>query len=210
MIILVVANSKGGVLKTSTTISFACCAVLEGRRVVLLDTDTRQRSLAEWAKLRGSGPLVEVCAPADVPRVLERLRAAGIDLVIIDTPGHDDAAVGIVLRAATLCVIPSRPELLDLRGSIPTRDAAARLRRPYSYLLTDVTAPHSSRVASWRDRYRECGLVVDAMICHRVGYGRAIAKGRAVVEDEPDSPAATETWQAWRWVITRAQGVIDG
>lgn len=111
MKIVAVANGKGGVGKTTTTVNLA--AVLsEDRKVLVVDADP-QGSAGWW--VRGEQFGVDLAEETD-PRLLERLReVGGYDLVLVDTqPALRSDGLKAVLGAADYLVLPTPPAPMDL------------------------------------------------------------------------------------------------
>ena len=96
MKVIAFTSDKGGMGKSTAAINIACAAVEDGFEVALLDLDP-QASAGRWARLRKRlqlppSPLAETCVPIDVEDRLAELRAAGADLVVLDTAGRDNNA----------------------------------------------------------------------------------------------------------------------
>ena len=142
---IVFANEKGGTGKSTTAVHAAVALAAAGRRVCALDLDTRQRTLGRYldnraATVRRLGaelpmPVYETFDPArgeELDAQIERL-SDGAELVVIDTPGRDDAhARAAMLRADTL-VTPINDSFVDL-DLIGEVDAETyRIRRPSFY-----------------------------------------------------------------------------
>ena len=142
---IVFANEKGGTGKSTTAVHSAVALAAAGRRVAALDLDTRQRTLGRYldnrrATMKRIGetlpiPIYETFDAAkddDLDAQLDRL-ARDADVVVIDTPGRDDAySRKAMLRADTL-VTPINDSFVDL-DLIGEVDAETyRVRRPSFY-----------------------------------------------------------------------------
>ena len=116
MDVLTLVSTKGGCGKTTLTAHLAVEAERAGAGpVAVIDADP-QASLARWWNSRAAEtPAFIQTTLAELPQRLEELRAAGIRLVIIDTPGADVSHTRTIVRLTDLALIPSRPSPLDLR-----------------------------------------------------------------------------------------------
>lgn len=113
--IIVVANSKGGVGKSTVAVHLAAWLHRRGRRVVLADCDAQQSS-SEW--LREADPDIR-CVRLDNPDVILSelpLLAADADYVIADGPGSNTETSRALLLRADLAVVPCKASMLEVRA----------------------------------------------------------------------------------------------
>jgi chromosome partitioning protein len=123
---IVFANEKGGTGKSTTAVHTAVALAASGHRVGALDLDSRQRTMTRYLENRAATTrrldkdlpqaafevLVDQSEAALVSAV-DRL-AQDADVIVIDTPGRDDAlARSAILRADTL-VTPMNDSFVDL------------------------------------------------------------------------------------------------
>ncbi|MFJ2781532.1 ParA family protein [Kitasatospora sp. NPDC087315] len=95
--VIVVANQKGGVGKTVTSLELALAYVAAGFRVRLIDADPQKAALTVWLK--------EICYPADLP-VAER---RSLTDVFFDRCTLKDATYPTIYKG--LFFVPSGPDL---------------------------------------------------------------------------------------------------
>ncbi len=123
---IVFANEKGGTGKSTTAVHTAIALAASGHRVGALDLDSRQRTMTRYLENRDATMRrLDKELPHATYSVLEELSepqlAAAIDalaeeadVIVIDTPGRDDAvARSAILRADTL-VTPMNDSFVDL------------------------------------------------------------------------------------------------
>lgn len=115
MPVIVIANPKGGVGKSTLATNVAGCLAHAGHAVMLGDVD-RQQSSRQWLALR----------PAHLPRIQgwdvnaeQVLRPPkGVTHVVLDTPaGLADKRLDAVLRLADKLLIPLQPSLFDIQAT---------------------------------------------------------------------------------------------
>jgi chromosome partitioning protein len=115
MSVIVVANPKGGVGKSTLATNIAGLHARQGHAVMLGDID-RQQSSRQWLALR----------PAAAPRIQNwdlagdaTLRAPkGVTHMVLDTPaGMHDKLLDAVMRVADRIIIPLQPSLFDIQAT---------------------------------------------------------------------------------------------
>jgi len=123
---IVFANEKGGTGKSTTAVHTAIALAATGHRVAALDLDSRQRTMTRYLENRDATmrrlstelpqaryEVLEEASEAGLNAAIERL-SADADVLVIDTPGRDDAlARESILRADTL-VTPMNDSFVDL------------------------------------------------------------------------------------------------
>ena len=121
---IVFANEKGGTGKSTTAVHTAVALAATGRRVAALDLDTRQRTMTRYLENRDATmrrldtqlpqARYEVLGDdASFEEAIARL-SDDADVLVIDTPGRDDAlARESILKADTL-VTPMNDSFVDL------------------------------------------------------------------------------------------------
>ncbi len=115
MPVIVVANPKGGVGKSTLSTNIAGCLAAAGHAVMLGDVD-RQQSARAWLALR----------PTQLPRIHswdvgagDVLRPPkGVTHVVLDTPaGLHDKRLDAVMKIADRLLIPLQPSLFDIQAT---------------------------------------------------------------------------------------------
>ncbi|WP_028969684.1 division plane positioning ATPase MipZ [Sphingomonas sp. URHD0057] len=123
---IVFANEKGGTGKSTTAVHTAIALAATGHRVGALDLDSRQRTMTRYLENRDATTrrlgkdlpraayeVLEEHSEDGLAGAIERL-AKQADVIVVDTPGRDDAiARSAILRADTL-VTPMNDSFVDL------------------------------------------------------------------------------------------------
>ena len=135
MPVIVIANTKGGVGKSTLTIHLTAGLQAQGRRLNLVDLDQGQHTAARFFEARTrtlngsavgaveahalrtgiSRPFAERAheLQARLQRVVDEARHTG-DTVLIDLPAGDSPALAAALRLADVVLTPINDSLLDL------------------------------------------------------------------------------------------------
>lgn len=115
LVIIVIANSKGGVGKSTIAVHLAAWLHEQGHSVTLADCDTQQSS-SEWAK--EAIPEVKAVRLSDPDEILDRLPtlAQQTDFVVADGPGSNTETSRALLLRADLAIVPCKASMLEVRA----------------------------------------------------------------------------------------------
>jgi chromosome partitioning protein len=113
--IIVVANSKGGVGKSTLAVHLAAWLHEQGHSVTLADCDT-QHSSSDW--VNEAVPGVQTVRLDDPDQILDQLPALGqqTDFVVADGPGSNTETSRALLLRADLAVVPCKASMLEVRA----------------------------------------------------------------------------------------------
>ena len=119
--IIAIANSKGGVGKSTIAVHLAAWLHSQGHKVLLADCDT-QHSSSEWISL-ALPEVGTVCldSPDDVLNDLPRL-AEDVDYVIADGPGSQTEMSRALLLRADFAIVPCKASMLEVRALAKATD----------------------------------------------------------------------------------------
>ncbi len=115
--IILFANTKGGVGKSTLSAHLTIYLHDLGRKVALLDSDN-QASSSVWVS--ETEPSIQVVKETDPDVAAERLLALKrvSDFVICDSPGDINETSRTLMLLADLAVFPVGPSILDLRSLV--------------------------------------------------------------------------------------------
>jgi chromosome partitioning protein len=201
---IVIASRKGGAGKTTLASLLAVEAARIGvEPVAVIDLDP-MRGLSLWWEARISDTPMLV-APDDGPAAaLEAAKAAGADLVLIDTPPAAVPVVAEAMALADLVLLPVQPSPHDLRAVGATVDLARRVKRPTVFVI-NRTKPRVRLTGEAAIALSQHGTVAPAMLADRAVYAAAAIDGRTAPELEPTGAAAAETALLWKYIFERLE-----
>ncbi len=208
---IVFANEKGGTGKSTTAVHTAIGLAATGHRVAALDLDSRQRTMTRYLENRDATmrrlsvelpqarfEVLEETTEDALNSALDRL-SQDTDVIVVDTPGRDDAlARATILRADTL-VTPMNDSFVDLDLIGQVHPENYRITRPsfYAELVWNSRtqrAKNTGKSVDWvvlRNRMqhieshnlRRVGAALDEL-ARRVGYRVIPGLGERVIYRE--------------------------
>jgi len=203
--VLCFSSQKGGSGKTTLAGHVAVQAERAGAGpVALIDTDS-QGSLAEWWNARQAP--TPLFAHTAVPRLtadLERLRAHGVRLVVIDTPPAITATIQHVITVSDLVAIPTRPSPHDLRAAGATVDLIERAAKPMVFVINGAT-PRARITGEAAIALSQHGTLSPVTIHQRTDFASSMIDGRTVMELAPESRSAGEIVGLWAYLADRLE-----
>lgn len=207
---IALVTQKGGAGKTTLAACLAVAATQAGEKVIALDLDP-QGSLEAWGNDRkADAPAVDTLSADKVvqlPQVLAALAKQKYTLAILDCAGIASTSTNIAMKAADLCLLPTRPTRLDIRASKPTVQSLMSLKQPFVFVLNQCPpTPRGSRAAEAAIGLQIMGALTEPQMCQRADYQDAIAAGQGVTEYAPNGKAAEEVRQLWQNINRRMKG----
>jgi chromosome partitioning protein len=195
--IIAVAQRKGGVGKTTLSVSLTAELARRGRRVALVDSDP-QRSACQWAEPGGLAfPVYEIAlAEQSVAEWVRDVREVPGDCLVIDT-APNDRALGAAIALATLVLVPCTPSGLDIEASVRTLEIIDAVRARRGGVLTIILVPNRVDARTLegqqiREELEGFGEVVAPTIGDRLAFVRAFSAGASIADQAPDSEAHDE------------------
>lgn len=162
MIVLTVANMKGGSTKTTSAAFLAHALHERGDRVLLVDADP-QGSALRWSDLADWPLPVIRLDSTKLHRELPGIVADRFSAIVVDTPPLDLHA-GIVrsaLRASTHVLVPLAPTAIEYERLSVVRDVLDELGEPpVTAVLLTRTVPRAAATEVYREAIAEDGLPV--------------------------------------------------
>ena len=220
MYIVAFVAQKGGVGKTTLTLSFATLADAAGHAVAVIDCDS-SRSATKWQqsreKLQGkaSPPVAWVGDPKTLRAAVEAARADGIDWLFIDTAAGVSELAALAAEMADLVLMPCTPSRLDMDGMAPTAKLAKRVGRPSFFVVNKGRNSRALNDACALALTSVYGLpAAAAHVQLRMPMIDVVDSGATLLESpgrDPSTLKGQEELRAlWRWVGEQCDGSSEG
>jgi chromosome partitioning protein len=205
MLVISFITYKGGAGKSTLAFSTAVAAKQAGENVAILALD-QQAATAAWAGTRARTDMfVESAAVDDLDSRIAEIAEAGYSLCILDC-GIELGGSKRVIRASDLCIIPSRPNLFDLRAGAETWRRVTDLGKPAAFLLNQCPpARQIARIQEGARTLQDSGALLSPMISARVDFQDAARAGLGVTELHASGAAAQEIRALWETIRAQLQ-----
>ena len=202
-------NTKGGVGKTTTAVHLAVMLSYQ-KRTLLIDGDP-QASAASWAAWRRENPRytsspTTVCLLGKAILSEGKQLAQGFDHTVVDAGGRDSTGLRSALLLAERAVVPVGASSLDAAAMTDLLEVV-EMARDYNpsldvvLLLTriDPRTKDTGEMLQFLDEQRL--HVLQAKVCERVAFRRAVGEG-AIVQEIGRDPAAMKEMEAFFKEVT--------
>jgi chromosome partitioning protein len=186
MPVIVVANPKGGVGKSTVSTNLAGALAHRGRKVMLGDID-RQQSTRLWLNMRPpSAPAIQGW---DIGQDEVARPPKGVTHVVLDTPAglHGKDLVD-VMRHADMVLVPLQPSLFDIQATHAFVQELATLKRA-SHVRIGLVGMRVREVTLAADQLKaflgNLGLPVLGMLRDTQNYVQLAARGLTLWDAAP-------------------------
>jgi chromosome partitioning protein len=208
---IVLASRKGGAGKTTLSGHIAVAAERAGAGpVAIVDMDP-MGSLAAWWNVRDvDTPVCAGVGEGGLPLALDRLRQAGIKLVLIDTPPFATEEIGAIVETADLVVVPVIPSPHDLRAIGETIEVVENRGKPMVFVVNNAST-NGRLTLQAVTALSQHGTVAPAIIHGRQDFRSTMIKGKTCMEVYPKGRSAAEIFELWAYLEARIRkGVVYG
>lgn len=203
MPVVVVANPKGGVGKTTVATNVAGYWASQGHQVMLGDAD-RQQSSRLWLRLRPAE--ARPISSWDVGEGLVARPPKGTTHVVLDTPaGMQGKMLQETMRLADKVIVPLQPSIFDIYATRAFLDELAQHRKAGRMQVGIVGTRVDARTIAadkLRDFVASLGLPVLGFLRPTQNYVHLAARGLTLSDLSPAKVERDlEQWQGiWRWL----------
>lgn len=174
---LVLHTPKGGSGKSTLAREIAVAAAHAGLQTALADLDPQGTTTGWYKRRKATTPVLVAFTPESTG---QDLRAAGVELLVIDTPPGQPPYLEVLLRRADAVLVPVRPTPDDLLAAAPIARSLAK-HPSWAFVLTQVP-PRTRLLASAVRQLAALGRVAPVHITFRADYPAAAIEGQAALE----------------------------
>jgi chromosome partitioning protein len=202
---IAIVSQKGGAGKTTVAVHLATAAAAAGLAAALIDLDP-QGTAASWGDRRQTdAPEVVSGQAARLPVLIDAARAAGADLLILDTAPNADQTALRAAQLADLVLVPCRAATFDLEA-IKTTLMLIQIAQKPSFVVLNAVPPRSGIGREAAEGLEGQGVqVAPVMLSQRAAFAHGVIDGRTAQEFEQGGRAAEEVERLYLWLC----GVVD-
>ena len=145
--------------------------------------------LSNWWNLREAAtPYFAKVGKGGLPATLTELGKEGVKLVVIDTPPAVNAAIGAIIKAASIVLVPVIPSPNDLMAIGETLDIVFKMGRPLVFVVNNAGSGRLTGQAA--TVLSQHGTVSPVILRTRQDFRAAMIDGRTAVETVPKGKSA--------------------
>jgi chromosome partitioning protein len=185
--IIVVANSKGGVGKSTLAVHLAAWLHDQGHRVTLADCDI-QHSSSDW--ISEAMPDIKSLRLSNPDDILDRLPVLGkqADYVVADGPGGTTEITRALLLCGDLAIVPCKASMLEIRAlsqatNVLRQSQSIRKGKPRAVIVLSMVGKH----------YRLTQEMKDAAAALKLPLAKTALTLKQIYADAPGQKAVV--WQ---------------
>ena len=184
--IIVIANSKGGVGKSTLAVHLAHWLSQNKQRVVLADCDTQQSS-SQW--IAEAAPEVHAVRLGNPDQILDTLPQLGeeADYVVADGPGSNTETSRALLLRADFALVPCKASMLEVRAlaqatSVLRQSQDIRHGKPDAMLVLSMVGKNYRLTQDMKEAAAALNLpMAETHLTLRQVYADAPGQGTVVV-----------------------------
>lgn len=194
-----IAQSKGGVGKTTMTFVLAVEATRNGLATLVIDADHSQKSLTAIMNKRSvAAPALATVRDGGIADALQDATVRSYDRIFVDAPPLLNVDVQELVRAVDKVVMPIQASPLDVEASAPLLQAVQAVGRSYCYVINAADGRRS--VVRQVHSVLAAQHPVAPIVGDRADFVTAVGAGQAPFEFSPSSKAAKEIAEVWSYV----------
>ncbi|AYG64352.1 ParA family protein [Rhizobium jaguaris] len=156
MTIIAMANSKGGVGKSTLCLLIASELAQNGTNVLIIDADQKQQSCLQWygrCKRAGTLPTSLTAVSASTPDDLKAtLKTASADIILIDVQGSINDLLVAAIVASDITLVPAKANVMEMVETVKLFEwAQSSLKRAPLRLVLNRVEGIDTNTAAFQD-----------------------------------------------------------
>jgi chromosome partitioning protein len=182
-VLIVTANAKGGVGKSTLAVHLAAWLHHKGSRVILVDSDA-QNSATQW--LSEAEPDIPIVALPTAKSVIEIAPTLQADYIVADGPAGLAELTRALLIVSDLALIPCGPSALDLRAAVVAIRVLQEAQgvnggKPEAFLVLNKLQPRTRLARDLMEAGKNLGIpAASTAIYQRQVYAESVGQGTTV------------------------------
>ncbi len=176
--IIVIANSKGGVGKSTIAAHLCVWLAEQGHRVILADCDM-QHSSSHW--LKDVAPDIRTERLNTPDEILDRIRSLNqeADYVIADGPGSNSETSRALLLHGEFAFVPCKASMLEVRALAQTTNVLRQVQqirngRPFATIILSMVGKNYRLTKDMKDAAAALDMALaDSVVIQRQIYADA-------------------------------------
>ena len=176
--IIVIANSKGGVGKSTIAVHMCVWLAEQGHRVILADCDM-QHSSSQW--LKEVAPEIRAERLNTPDEILDKIRALNqqADYIIADGPGSNSETSRALLLHGEFAFVPCKASMLEVRALAQTTNVLRQVQqirngRPFATIILSMVGKHYRLTKDMKDAAEGLDMALaDSMVTQKQVYADA-------------------------------------
>lgn len=177
--IIVIANSKGGVGKSTIAVHLAVWLHEQGHRVILADCDM-QHSSSQW--LAETAPEIQSVRMSNPDDIIEAMRELNqqADYIVADGPGSNSEISRALLCRGDFAFVPCKASMLEVRALSQATKVVRQVQemrngRPFTTIILSMVGKN----------YRLTQDMKDAAAALDMGLAETIVTQKQIYADAP-------------------------
>jgi chromosome partitioning protein len=201
MFTIVLHTPKGGSGKSTLAREIAASATKDGLQTALVDLDEQGTTKGWYRRRVAPAPTLVAFKPERMPTQIGVLSAAGVELLVVDTPPAQPPYIRELLALADLVLVPVRPTADDLLAAAPIAKSLTG-HKDWAFVLSQVP-PRTRLLASAVRQLASIGRVAPVQLTFRADYPAAAIDGTTAAE--MSGKAAEESAALYAWIKSRME-----
>ncbi|MEO1517511.1 MAG: ParA family protein [Bacteroidota bacterium] len=155
--VITVANSKGGVGKSTVAYGLACYYAQRGAKVAILDEDIQQTITdnIETARDRGEEVPIDLLDKEQMSSYQKLSEESEYDIIFVDTPPVLTTQIGSIYDVSDMILIPIKPSTNDYNSLMRSIDTLKEAMDRKPDLVTSIVINMAVKSSKVQDAFRQ-------------------------------------------------------